>query len=337
MQEFDVAGVGRFPTVRMRRNRRHRWTREMVAEQHLTAKDFIWPVFVHGGPEREVSVPSMPGVVRYSLDAVVDAVGHAVELGIPAIAIFPATDPSKKTPLAEEALNPDNLVCQALRSLKQAFGNDVGLLADVALDPYSSHGQDGIVRDGYVVNDETLEILCRQAVVQAEAGCDITAPSDMMDGRIGAIRGALDAEGRDDVMIMAYAAKYASAFYGPFRDAVGSSANLGQGDKKTYQMNPANGDEALREVALDLQEGADMVMVKPGMPYLDIVQRVSSTFQVPTFAYQVSGEYSMLAGAADNGWLERENVVLESLMSFKRAGATGILTYFAVEAAAALR
>lgn len=337
MQEFDVAGVGRFPTVRMRRNRRHRWTREMVAEQHLTAKDFIWPVFVHGGPEREVSVPSMPGVVRYSLDVVVDAVGHAVELGIPAIAIFPATGPSKKTPLAEEALNPDNLVCQALRSLKQAFGNDVGLLADVALDPYSSHGQDGIVRDGYVVNDETLEILCRQAVVQAEAGCDIAAPSDMMDGRIGAIRGALDAEGRDDVMIMAYAAKYASAFYGPFRDAVGSSANLGQGDKKTYQMNPANGDEALREVALDLQEGADMVMVKPGMPYLDIVQRVSSTFQVPTFAYQVSGEYSMLAGAADNGWLERENVVLESLMSFKRAGATGILTYFAVEAAAALR
>ncbi|MEC8068911.1 MAG: porphobilinogen synthase [Actinomycetota bacterium] len=337
MQEFDVAGVGRFPTVRMRRNRRHRWAREMVAEQHLTAKDFIWPVFVHGGPEREVSVPSMPGVVRYSLDVVVDAVGHAVELGIPAIAIFPATGPSKKTPLAEEALNPDNLVCQALRSLKQAFGNDVGLLADVALDPYSSHGQDGIVRDGYVVNDETLEILCRQAVVQAEAGCDIAAPSDMMDGRIGAIRGALDAEGRDDVMIMAYAAKYASAFYGPFRDAVGSSANLGQGDKKTYQMNPANGDEALREVALDLQEGADMVMVKPGMPYLDIVQRVSSTFQVPTFAYQVSGEYSMLAGAADNGWLERENVVLESLMSFKRAGATGILTYFAVEAAAALR
>lgn len=309
----------------------------MVAEQHLTAKDFIWPVFVHGGPEPEVPVPSMPGVVRYSLDAVVDAVGHAVELGIPAIAIFPATDPSKKTPLAEEALNPDNLVCQALRSLKQAFGNDVGLLADVALDPYSSHGQDGIVRDGYVTNDETLDVLCRQAVVQAEAGCDIAAPSDMMDGRIGAIRAALDAEGRDDVMIMAYAAKYASAFYGPFRDAVGSSANLGQGDKKTYQMNPANGDEALREVALDLQEGADMVMVKPGMPYLDIVQRVSSTFQVPTFAYQVSGEYSMLAGAADNGWLAREDVVLESLMSFKRAGATGILTYFAVEAAAALR
>lgn len=337
MQEFDVADVGRFPTVRMRRNRRHRWTREMVAEQHLTAKDFIWPVFVHGGPEPEVPVPSMPGVVRYSLDAVVDAVGQAVELGIPAIAIFPATDPSKKTPLAEEALNPDNLVCQALRSLKQAFGNDLGLLADVALDPYSSHGQDGIVRDGYVANDETLDVLCRQAVVQAEAGCDIAAPSDMMDGRIGAIRAALDAEGRDDVVIMAYAAKYASAFYGPFRDAVGSSANLGQGDKKTYQMNPANGDEALREVALDLQEGADMVMVKPGMPYLDIVQRVSSTFQVPTFAYQVSGEYSMLAGAADNGWLAREDVVLESLMSFKRAGATGILTYFAVEAAAALR
>ena len=337
MQDFDILSAGRFPTIRMRRNRRHRWTREMVAEQHLTAKDFIWPVFVHGGPEPEVPVPSMPGVVRYSLDAVVDAVGHAVELGIPAIAIFPATDPSKKTPLAEEALNPDNLVCQALRNLKHAFGNDVGLLADVALDPYSSHGQDGIVRDGYVANDATLDVLCRQAVVQAEAGCDIAAPSDMMDGRIGAIRAALDADGRDDVMIMAYAAKYASAFYGPFRDAVGSSANLGEGDKKTYQMNPANGDEALREVALDLQEGADMVMVKPGMPYLDIVQRVSSTFQVPTFAYQVSGEYSMLAGAADNGWLAREDVVLESLMSFKRAGATGILTYFAVEAAAALR
>jgi porphobilinogen synthase len=337
MQEFDVPNVGRFPTVRMRRNRRHRWTREMVAEQHLTAKDLIWPVFVHGGPEREVPIPSMPGVVRYSLDAAIDAVGQAVELGIPAIAIFPATDPTKKTPLAEEAVNPNNLVCQALRSMKQAFGNDVGLLADVALDPYSSHGQDGIVRDGYVVNDETLEVLCQQAVVQAEAGCDIAAPSDMMDGRIGAIRAALDAESRDNVMIMAYAAKYASAFYGPFRDAVGSSANLGQGDKKTYQMNPANGDEALREVALDLQEGADMVMVKPGMPYLDIVQRVSSTFQVPTFAYQVSGEYSMLAGSADNGWLEREDVVLESLMSFKRAGATGILTYFAVEAAAALR
>ncbi len=337
MQEFDVPNVGRFPTVRMRRNRRHRWTREMVAEQHLTAKDLIWPVFVHGGPEREVPIPSMPGVVRYSLDAAIDAVGQAVELGIPAIAIFPATDPAKKTPLAEEAVNPNNLVCQALRSMKQAFGNDVGLLADVALDPYSSHGQDGIVRDGYVVNDETLEVLCQQAVVQAEAGCDIAAPSDMMDGRIGAIRAALDAESRDNVMIMAYAAKYASAFYGPFRDAVGSSANLGQGDKKTYQMNPANGDEALREVALDLQEGADMVMVKPGMPYLDIVQRVSSTFQVPTFAYQVSGEYSMLAGAADNGWLAREDVVLESLMSFKRAGAAGILTYFAVEAAAALR
>ncbi|MEO0494439.1 MAG: porphobilinogen synthase [Actinomycetota bacterium] len=337
MPEFERHAAGGFPTVRMRRNRRHRWTRDMVAEQQLSAADLIWPVFVHGGPDAHVPVPSMPGVVRYSLDSVVDAVGEAVELGIPAIAIFPATEPDKKTPDAEEALNPDNLVCQALRALKAAFGTDVGLLADVALDPYSSHGQDGLVRDGYVVNDETLDMLCRQAIVQADAGCDIAAPSDMMDGRIGAVRRALDEHGRDDVMIMSYAAKYASAFYGPFRDAVGSSANLGQGDKKTYQMNPANGDEALREVALDLAEGADMVMVKPGMPYLDIVSRVSSTFQVPTFAYQVSGEYAMLAGAADNGWLAREAVVLESLMAFKRAGASGVLSYFALEAANALR
>ncbi len=333
MTELDLPKAGQFPGVRMRRNRRYQWTRELVGEQRLDASDLIWPVFVHGGDEAQVAVPSMPGVVRYSLDAIVDAVGHAVELGIPAVAVFPATDPEKKTPEAEEAVNPDNLVCQALRRLKEAFGTDVGLIADVALDPYSSHGQDGLVRDDYVVNDETLEVLCRQAVVQAEAGCDVAAPSDMMDGRIGAIRQALDGAGRDDVMIMSYAAKYASAFYGPFRDAVGSSSNLGSGDKKTYQMNPANGDEAMREVALDLQEGADMVMVKPGMPYLDIVQRVSSTFGVPTFAYQVSGEYAMLAGAADQGWLERDRVVLESLMAFKRAGAAGVLTYFAVEAA----
>ncbi len=307
-----------------------------MGEQRLHPSDLIWPVFVHGGDQAQVPVPSMPGVSRYSLDAVVDAVGSAVELGIPAVAVFPATEPEKKTPLAEEALNPDNLVCQALRKLKAAFGTDVGLVADVALDPYSSHGQDGLVRDGYVVNDETVEVLCQQAVVQAQAGCDVAAPSDMMDGRIGAIRQALDASGRDDVLIMSYAAKYASAFYGPFRDAVGSSANLGSGDKNTYQMNPANGDEAMREVALDIQEGADMVMVKPGMPYLDIVQRVSSSFRVPTFAYQVSGEYAMLAAAASHGWLERERVVLESLMAFKRAGASGVLTYFAVEAAALL-
>ena len=337
MTEVELPTAGQFPTIRMRRNRRHGWTRDMVAEQHLTPNDFIWPVFVHGGSEATVPVPSMPGVSRYSLEAVVDAVGEAVELGIPAVAIFPATDPDKKTPGAEEAVNPDNLVCQALRKLKDAFGTDVGLVADVALDPYSSHGQDGLVDDGYVVNDETLAVLCEQATVQAAAGCDVIAPSDMMDGRIGAIRSALDADGRDDVMIMSYAAKYASAFYGPFRDAVGSSGNLGQGDKKTYQMNPSNGDEALREVSLDLAEGADMVMVKPGMPYLDIVERVSSTFKVPTFAYQVSGEYAMLAGAADHGWLERDRVVLESLMAFKRAGGTGVLTYFAVEAARRIR
>ncbi|MEM7094263.1 MAG: porphobilinogen synthase [Actinomycetota bacterium] len=337
MTDGHVSAAGGFPTVRLRRNRRYAWTRELVAEQHLKPTDFIWPVFVHGGTEAHVPVPSMPGVSRYSLDAIVDAVGEAIELGIPAVAVFPATEAEKKTPDAEEAVNPDNLVCQALRRLKDAFGTDVGLVADVALDPFSSHGQDGLVRDDYVVNDETLAVLCEQAVVQAEAGCDVAAPSDMMDGRIGAIRGALDDAGRDDVMIMSYAAKYASAFYGPFRDAVGSSANLGAGDKKTYQMNPANGDEAMREVALDLQEGADMVMVKPGMPYLDIVQRVSSTFQVPTFAYQVSGEYAMLAAASEHGWLERERVVLESLMAFKRAGAAGVLTYFAVEAAKLLQ
>ncbi|MEM7272771.1 MAG: porphobilinogen synthase [Actinomycetota bacterium] len=337
MTEQEVPGLGRFPTVRLRRNRQHHWTRQLVGEQRLHPSDLIWPVFVHGGPEAEVPVDSMPGVSRYSLDSVVDAVGEAIELGIPAVAVFPATDPADKTPEAEEAINPENLVCRALRNLKQAFGTEVGLIADVALDPYSSHGQDGLVRNGYVVNDETVALLCKQAIVQADAGCDVAAPSDMMDGRIGAIRQALDGQGREDVLIMSYAAKYASAFYGPFRDAVGSSANLGSGDKKTYQMNPANGDEAMREVALDLQEGADMVMVKPGMPYLDVVQRVSSTFQVPTFAYQVSGEYSMLAGAADRGWLQREQVVLESLLAFKRAGADGVLTYFAVEAARLLR
>ena len=337
MTEVELPSFGRFPTTRLRRNRRHPWSRRLVSEQQLQPSDLIWPVFVHGGPEAQVPVPSMPGVSRYSLDAIVDAVGEAVELQIPAVAVFPATDPADKSPEAEEAINPENLVCQALRSLKAAFGDEVGLVADVALDPYSSHGQDGLVRDDYVVNDETVALLCKQAMVQAEAGCDVIAPSDMMDGRIGAIRQALDADGRDDVQIMSYAAKYASAFYGPFRDAVGSSGSLGSGDKKTYQMDPANGDEAMREVALDIEEGADMVMVKPGMPYLDIVQRVRSTFGIPTFAYQVSGEYAMLAGAADQGWLERERVVLESLLSFKRAGADGVLTYFAVEAARLLK
>jgi porphobilinogen synthase len=263
-------------------------------------------------------------------------VAAAAELGIPAVAIFPATDPARKTEDAAEALNPDNLVCRAVRAIKAA-GLNLGVICDVALDPYTSHGQDGLVRDGYVVNDESVEMLCRQAVVQAEAGCDVIAPSDMMDGRVGAVRRALDEAGFEHVQILSYAAKYASAFYGPFRDAVGSKGSLGTGDKRTYQMDPANGDEALREVALDIAEGADLVMVKPGMPYLDIIHRVKEAFGLPTFAYQVSGEYAMLAGAAQNGWLDREKVMLESLLCFKRAGADGVLTYFAVEAAQRLK
>jgi porphobilinogen synthase len=279
----------------------------------------------------------MPEVERLSVDHLVETVGEAIALGIPAVALFPATEPDKKTAECEEAINPENLVCRAIRAIQSAHAGQIGVLCDVALDPYSSHGQDGLVRDGYVVNDETVQMLCRQALVQAEAGCDIIAPSDMMDGRVGAIRRSLDAEGYQQVQIMAYAAKYASAFYGPFRDAVGSSGNLGSGDKRTYQMDPANGDEALREVALDLAEGADLVLVKPGMPYLDIVRRVKDTFGVPTFAYQVSGEYAMLSAAAQQGWLDRKNGMLESLTAFKRAGADGILTYFAKEAAELLR
>ena len=278
----------------------------------------------------------MPGVERLSIDLLVDAVGSAKDLGIPAVAIFPATDPAKKTPEAEEAVNPENLVCRSVRAVKAAHGDEIGAICDVALDPYSSHGQDGLVRNGYVVNDETVAMLCDQALVQARAGCDIIAPSDMMDGRVGEIRKALDAEGFERVRIMSYAAKYASAFYGPFRDAVGSSASLGQGDKRTYQMDPANGDEALRETAMDIAEAADMVMVKPGMPYLDIVHRVKQAVDVPVAAYQVSGEYAMLQAAAQNGWLDGPSVMLESLLAFKRAGADGVLTYFAMEAAKCL-
>jgi len=277
----------------------------------------------------------MPGVERLTIDLAIQKAQEAQQLGIPAIAIFPATPPTLKTPEAEEALNPENLACRAVRAVKAEAPN-IGIICDVALDPYSSHGQDGLVRNGIVVNDETVEVLCRQAVVQAEAGCDVIAPSDMMDGRVGAIRKAFDSDGFEQVSILAYAAKYASAFYGPFRDAVGSAANLGSGDKKTYQMNPSNTQEALQEVALDIQEGADMVMVKPGMPYLDIVQRVKATFEVPTFAYQVSGEYAMLSAAAEKGWLNREQVMMESLLAFKRAGADGILTYFALEVARSL-
>ena len=326
-----------FPQTRLRRVRRHDWSRRLVREESLSVNDLIWPLFIREGDAHREAISSMPGVERLSVDLIVEAVGEAVALGIPAVALFPATEAKLKTPECEEAVNANNLVCRAVRAVKQAHGDKIGVICDVALDPYSSHGQDGLVRDGYVVNDETVAMLCRQAIVQAEAGCDVIAPSDMMDGRVGTVRRALDESGFIDVQIMAYAAKYASAFYGPFRDAVGSAASLGGGDKRTYQMDPANGDEALREVALDLAEGADSVMVKPGMPYLDIVRRVKEAFGAPTFAYQVSGEYAMLSAAAQQGWLDRERVMLESLMAFKRAGADGVLTYFARDAAKLLQ
>jgi len=303
----------------------------MVAESVLTPADFIWPLFVIDGQNTRQPVASMPGVERLSVDLAVEAAKEARDLGIPVIALFPNTHPDLKTEDGREATNDNNLICRAVRAIKKA-APEIGVLCDVALDPYTSHGHDGVLIDSYVANDETLEILVKQALVQAEAGCDIIAPSDMMDGRVGAIRAALEAKGFRNTMIMAYAAKYASAFYGPFRDAVGSAKAL-TGDKRTYQMDPANTDEALREVALDLAEGADMVMVKPGMPYLDVLQRVKEKFGVPTFAYQVSGEYSMLTGAIERGWFDRERVLLESLMAFKRAGASGILTYFARDAA----
>jgi porphobilinogen synthase len=324
-----------FPALRMRRLRRADWTRRLVAESMLSPSDFIWPLFVVAGQKKREPVASMPGVDRLSVDMIAAAAEEAAKLGIPVVALFPYTDPALKTPDGREATNPANLVCSAVREIKRAVP-ELGILCDVALDPYTSHGHDGVLVDGYVANDETVDILVRQALVQAEAGCDIIAPSDMMDGRVGAIRAALEAGGFKNTLIMAYAAKYASAFYGPFRDALGSAKAL-TGDKRTYQMDPANGDEALREVALDLAEGADMVMVKPGMPYLDLVRRVRETFQVPTFAYQVSGEYSMLMAAIEKGWLERDRVILESLIAFKRAGAAGILTYFARDAAKLLK
>jgi len=327
---------GQFPTTRMRRNRRTAWSRRLVAEHRLSVDDLIWPVFIHDGKNKRAAIPSMPGVDRLSIDLLAQAANEACELGIPAIALFPATDPGKKTPDGDEALNPDNLVCRGVRAIKEACP-EIGVMCDVALDPYTSHGHDGLLREGQIVNDETVAVLCKQALNHARAGCDIIAPSDMMDGRVGAIRRALDVAGFDRVQILAYAAKYASAFYGPFRDAVGSATNLASGDKKTYQMDPANGDEALREVALDIAEGADMVMVKPGMPYLDIVRRVKEAFGLPTFAYQVSGEYAMLCAAAEKGWLDRERVMLESLLAFKRAGADGVLTYFALDAARRLK
>lgn len=322
----------RFPTTRMRRNRRADWSRRLVSENQLSVDDLIWPVFVVDGKSKQVPVDSMPGVNRLSVDLLVGATKEARDLGIPAIALFPYTDPSARDATGSEALNKDNLVCTAVRAIKDAVP-DIGVMCDVALDPYTDHGHDGLLdNQGTILNDETLEVLVEQSLVQAEAGCDIIAPSDMMDGRIGAIRAGLDGKDFTQVQLMAYSAKYASAFYGPFRDAVGSSAAL-KGDKKTYQMDPANGDEALREIALDIAEGADMVMVKPGMPYLDIVARTKQSFGVPTFAYQVSGEYAMLKGAAMQGWMDEERVALESLLSFKRAGADGVLTYFALDVA----
>jgi len=327
--------LGRYPKTRLRRNRREEWSRRLVAETRLSVDDLIWPVFVQEGHDERTPVESMPGVDRLSIDLFVKAAKEARDLGIPAIAIFPETDPKAKTPDAREAYNPDNLVCRAIHAVKKMV-TGIGIVCDVALDPFNSDGHDGIVRDGYVQNDESIEALVKQAIVQSQAGADVQAPSDMMDGRIGAIRKALDGKGYEHTQIMSYAAKYASAFYNPFRDAIGSSGAL-KGDKKTYQMDPANSDEALREVGFDIEEGADMVMVKPGLPYLDVVRRVKDTFGVPTYAYQVSGEYSMLRGAADRGWLDWNKVLLETLSGFRRAGCDGILTYGAVDAARLLR
>ena len=335
MSRDKSIGLGAFPGTRMRRNRVDNFTRRLVSENVLTTDDLIWPVFVIEGDNKREAVASMPGVERLTIDFLVEAAGEAVDLGIPAISLFPNTPNELKTPDAREAVNPENLVCRSVRAVKAAHP-ELGIVCDVALDPYNSDGHDGLVKDGVILNDETVELLCEQSIVQAEAGCDVIAPSDMMDGRIRFIREALDGKGLQSVRLMSYAAKYASAFYGPFRDAVGSGGAL-KGDKKTYQMDPANTDEALRETALDIDEGADMVMVKPGMPYLDIVRRVKETFGVPTFAYQVSGEYAMLKAAANNDWLDNDKVVLESLMAFKRAGADGVLTYLAIEAAKLLK
>jgi len=323
---------GSFPQTRLRRNRRNDWSRRLVAETVLTPGDLIWTVFVREGDGVVEPVASMPGVDRVSADVLAERAAQAFDLGIPAIAVFPQTQPDRKTPDGDEALNPDNLVCQAVRAVKQAVP-EMGVVCDVALDPYTSHGHDGLLRDGYVVNDESVAVLCEQALNQARAGCDVIAPSDMMDGRIGALRKALDEAGFEHVRLMSYAAKYASVFYGPFRDAVGSSSTLGGGDKRTYQMDPANTDEALREVALDIAEGADMVMIKPGLPYLDILSRVKETFRMPTYVYQVSGEYAMLKAAGERGMLDGDGAILETLRCFKRAGADGILTYAAVDVA----
>lgn len=325
-----------YPAHRLRRLRQAGWSRRLVAEHTLSPADLIWPLFVKEGDGAPEPVESMPGVSRVPVDGAVQAATDAAALGISLIALFPEVSTDAKTPDAAEAYNEDNLVCRTVRRLK-AEVPEVGVMCDVALDPYNSDGHDGLVRDGRVLNDETVEVLVRQALVQADAGADVLAPSDMMDGRVGAIRMALEAAGHQDTLIMAYAAKYASAFYGPFRDAIGSAGALGKDGKQTYQMDPANTDEALREVAQDVAEGADMLIVKPGMPYLDVVQRIKQEFGLPTFAYQVSGEYAMLQAAAANGWLDPDRAMMESLMAFKRAGADGILTYFAPAAARLLR
>ena len=324
--------LARFPQIRPRRLRRMPWSRALVAEHRLAASDLIQPLFVLDGDNRREPVASLPGIERLSVDLLLPVAERCLERGIPAVALFPVTPAERRCEEGKEACNPDNLVCRAFRAIKERFP-ELGLVGDVALDPYTSHGQDGLIRDGVILNDETLDVLCRQAVCQAEAGCDVIAPSDMMDGRIGAIRAALDEAGREQTLILAYSAKYASAFYGPFRDAVGSSSTLGKADKKTYQMDPANGEEAIRETALDIAEGADMVMVKPGLPYLDIIHRVKTAFSVPTFAYHVSGEYAMIKAAGEKGWLDADACMLESLVAFKRAGADAILTYAALDIA----
>ena len=329
----EITGSGSFPETRMRRNRRWPWLRDMLRETHFSASNLIWPIFVTEGQNQRQPIASMPGVDRISVDLAVRGAERAAELGISSVAIFPVTPPEKKSEHAEHAFDPDNLICRTTRAITEQLGTGIGIVCDVALDPYTTHGHDGLLVDGHVVNDETTAILCKQAINQAAAGATVIAPSDMMDGRIGAIRKALDSAGFMDVVIMSYAAKYASAFYGPFRDAVGSASSLGKGDKKTYQMDPANTDEALREVAMDLREGADIVMVKPGMPYLDIIRRIHETFQVPVAAYQVSGEYAMLKFASQNGAILERECVLESLLAFRRAGATSVLSYYALEAA----
>ena len=322
---------GRFPSARPRRLRQSDWIRRLTRESRLSADDLIWSLVVHDGDADEIPVASMPGAARFSVAAAAGAAKRAATLGIPAIAVFPFIDPAKKDAAGSEALNPDGLVCRAVRAMKDA-APDVGVMVDVALDPFTDHGHDGLLRDGRILNDETVKVLADQALIQVKAGADIVAPSDMMDGRVGAIRAALDAEGHQDALIMSYAAKYASAFYGPYREAIGSAKAL-KGDKRTYQMDFANSDEALREVAMDVAEGADMLLVKPGMPYLDIVARVKQAFRLPTYAFQVSGEYAMIKAAAANGWLDEDRAIIESLTGFKRAGADGIVTYFAPRAA----